>query len=140
VSGVTNIFVLDSSAVLRMLDREAGWQRVAAIFESFADGTCEVCMSAVQWGEIAGRLRQRGGISEQNRVMQKLDQLQLQIEPATPARAVRAAELKGDRSISYADAFALELAMRSPEHVLITADFDFQKVADLANTEFLPVK
>ncbi len=59
-------FVLDSSAVLRMLDKEAGWQRMAEILESHANGASAVWMSAVQWGEIAGRLRKRGGISEQN--------------------------------------------------------------------------
>ncbi len=72
--------------------------------------------------------------------MLKLEVLQFLIEPATPVQAVRAAELKVDRNISYADAFALELAMRSPEHVLVTADYEFKKVTDLARTEFLPVK
>jgi predicted nucleic acid-binding protein len=133
-------FVLDSSAVLRMLDKEAGWQRVAEVLESFADGSCCVCLSAIQWGEIAGKLRKRGGISEQNRIVRKLEELQLHIESATPALAIRAAELKVDRKISYADAFALELAMRYPDRVLITADYEFKKVVDLVKTEFLPVK
>jgi PIN domain nuclease of toxin-antitoxin system len=134
------IFVLDSSAVLRFFDKEAGWQRISAILDSYADRTCEVCISAVQWGEIAGRLRKHGGISEQDRVMQKLEALQLRVEPATHTLAVRAAELKIDRNISYADAFALDLAMQSDQHILVTADYDFKKVEDLATIEFLPVK
>jgi len=134
------IFVLDSSAVLRFLDKEAGWQRIAAILDSYGDHTCDVVISAVQWGEIAGRVRKRVGIPEQNRVMHKLTQLQLHIEPVTHEQAVRAAELKVDRKISYADAFALDLAMPSAEHVLVTADYDFKKVADLAAIEFLPIK
>ena len=135
-----NTFVLDSSAALRFLDKEAGWQRIAAILDSYVDGSCSVAMSPVQWGEIAGRVRQRAGISEQNRIMLMLDQFRFQMEPLTKDQAVRAAELKVDRKISNADAFALELAMQSNQHILITADYDFKKVADLATIEFLPVK
>jgi predicted nucleic acid-binding protein len=133
-------YVLDSSAVLRMLDKEAGWERVAAILDLYWNRTCEVEISAVQWGEIAGSVRKRAGVAEQNRAMQKLGELQPRIAAATDHRAVRAAELKVDRKISYADAFALELAMQSPDHVLVTADYDFKKVGDLANIEFLALK
>jgi PIN domain nuclease of toxin-antitoxin system len=137
---VVTTYVLDSSAVLRMLDKEAGWERVAAILDSYWNRMCEVEISAVQWGEIAGSVRKRAGVTEQNRAMQKLGELQPRIAAATEDRAVRAAELKVDRKISYADAFALELAMESPERVLVTADYDFKKVGDLANIEFLPLK
>jgi hypothetical protein len=72
--------------------------------------------------------------------MDILAQFQPIIVAATGARAIRAAEVKVDRKISYADAFALELAMDSPEHVLVTADYGFKAVDDLAQIEFLPVK
>jgi hypothetical protein len=48
--------------------------------------------------------------------------------------------MKVDRKISYADAFALDLAMASPDHVLLTADYGFKQVDDLARIEFLPAK
>jgi predicted nucleic acid-binding protein len=72
--------------------------------------------------------------------LQRLGLLGLRIVPATGERAVRAAEIKVDRKLSYADAFAIDLAMDSPEHILITADYDFKTVADLAQIEFLPLK
>jgi len=59
---------------------------------------------------------------------------------ATSDRAVHAAELKVDRRISYADTFALDVAMDSSDHVLVTADYDFKAVDDLARIEFLPTK
>jgi predicted nucleic acid-binding protein len=59
---------------------------------------------------------------------------------ATGERALRAAAIKIDRKIAYADAFALDLAMDSPDHVLVTADYDFKAVAGLARIEFLPLK
>jgi hypothetical protein len=60
--------------------------------------------------------------------------------PATAERAVRAASLKVDRNLAYADGFAIDLAMESPDHVLLTADYGFKSVDDVARIEFLPAK
>jgi predicted nucleic acid-binding protein len=134
------VFVLDSSAVIRHHDDEAGADRVEAILEACARGFGEMCISAVQWGEIAGVMRKRLGASTQKRVLQRLSEVDLNIVPASAERAVRAAELRVDRKLPYADAFALDLAMDSPDHILVTADYDFKAVSDLARIEFLPAK
>jgi predicted nucleic acid-binding protein len=134
------VFVLDSSAVLRHIDGEAGAGRVEAIFQMALLGTAEILLSAVQWGEIAGVQRKRFGAQEQKRTLQGLLQLDIKIVSSSGERAVRAAEIKVDRKIPYADAFAIELAMDSPDHLLVTADYDFKNVADLARIEFLPAK
>jgi predicted nucleic acid-binding protein len=134
------VFVLDSSAVLRHIDGEAGVDRVEAIFQMALMGTAEIQISAIQWGEIAGKLRKRAGAQEQKRVLQSLLQLDIIIVSSSAERAVRAAEIKVDRKLAYADAFAIELAMDSPDHLLVTADYDFKDVDDLARIEFLPAK
>jgi predicted nucleic acid-binding protein len=134
------VFVIDSSAMLRHIDDEAGADRVEAIIQTWLREGAVGQIPAVQWGEIAGILRKRSGALEQERVLDRLKQIDLQVVPASAERAVRAAELRIDRKISYADAFALELAMDSPDHVLVTADYDFKAVADLARIEFLPAK
>jgi predicted nucleic acid-binding protein len=134
------VFILDSSAVLRYIDDEAGADRIGAIFKACVQGQSELCISALQWGEIAGRLRKRLGLAEANRVLESLLPLELEIVAATGERAVRAAGLRLDRKISYADGFALDLAIGSPEKVLVTADYDFKAAADLARIEFLPAK
>ena len=54
--------------------------------------------------------------------------------------AIRLADLRVDRNIAYADSFALDLAMESNKHVLVTADYGFKAVDDLARIEFLPAK
>ena len=135
-----DVFVLDSSAIIRYIDKEAGEDRVRAILQAVAANHADVCIPAVQWGEIAGNLRKRFGASAQQRILERLVQLELEIVPASAERAVRAAELRVDRNIAYADAFALDLAMDSADHVLVTADYDFKAVNDLVRVEFLPVK
>lgn len=134
------VFVFDASAVLRHHDNEAGADRMEEILEACARGFGEMCISAVQWGEIAAVQRRRSGAREQERVLANLIELQLRVVPATAERAVRAAELRVDHKMSNADSFAIELAMDSPDHVLVTADYDFKYVADLARIEFLPAK
>jgi predicted nucleic acid-binding protein len=134
------VFVLDASAILRFIDKEAGWNRVAAILTAKMDQTVEIAISAVQWGEVAGAVRKKLGLPGQERALGILARFQPQIVTVSGERAVRAAALKVDRKIAYADAFALELAMESPDHVLVTADYGFKPVEDLARIEFLPAK
>lgn len=134
------IFVLDSSAVLRFVDKEAGWRRIAEILAAGMDQAVEVEIPAVQWGEISGAIRKKLGEPGQKRAMGILAQFHPRVVPATGERAERAATIKVDRRLAYADAFALELAMDSPDRVLVTSDYDFKKVDDLARIEFLPAK
>lgn len=135
-----NVFVLDASAVLRYIDNEAGGDRVNAIFKACVKNQARVCISALQWGEVAGELRKRLGAAGGRRVLESLMPIELDVVPATAERAVQAAALRLDRKLPYADAFALNLAMVSAEHNLVTADYDFKAVADLARIEFLPLK
>lgn len=134
------MYVFDSSAVIRYLDNEAGSDRVELIIKECIAGRVGVLISAVQWGEVAGNIRKSFGSQREAQTLSGILAYDLEIVPATGERAVRAADLKVDRKISYADAFALELSMESADHVLVTADYGFKAVDDLARIEFLPAK
>jgi predicted nucleic acid-binding protein len=134
------VYVLDSSAFLRYIDNEAGSERVEQLLGECVSEKAEVRISAIQWGEIAGNLRKRLGESQQRRILSSFLPGEVEIISVSGERAVRAAEIKVDRKVPYADAIALELAMSFPDHVLVTADYGFKAVADLARIEFLPIK
>ena len=134
------LYVLDSSAVVRFLDREAGWERVAAILIQKMTAKADVAISAVQWGEIAGAVRKKSGAAAEHRAMTRLGEFEPRIEPVTGERARRAAALKVETRIAYADAFAAELALEFSGSLLVTADFGFKVVAHLTPVEFLPSK
>ena len=134
------VYALDSSAVLRFADNEAGSERVGEILKAGVTGKAQIVISAVQWGEVAGRVRAHHGAHKELGILSALLPAEAEIVPATGDQAIRAAHLKVDRKISYADAFALDLAMQSAEHVLVTADYGFKVVDDLARIEFLPAK
>jgi len=133
-------YILDASALLRYIDDEAGAERVEDILTVCVSGKADLCISAMQWGEVAGNLRKRLGRVEEERILSSILPSESQIIPLTGERAVLAAGIKMDRSLSFADAIALELAMSFKDHVLVTADYGFKDVDDLARIEYLPAK
>ena len=134
------VCILDTSAILRYLDREAGWPRVHSALTQCSAGDCRVLVSAVNWGELASKLYRHHGPDFQVVTMAALLTLGIEIVPATAERAVRSGQIKGRLSIPYADAFGVELASDSPAHLLITADFDVKPAACEVQIEFLPTK
>lgn len=134
------VYVLDSSALIRYIDDEAGADRVERILGLCAARHGEVTISAIQWGEVAGNVRKRFGEPAEIRILSTLLPSEAKVVSVTSDRAIRSAAIKVDRNIAYADAFALELAMTTPDHVLVTADYGFKAVEDLARIEFLPAK
>jgi predicted nucleic acid-binding protein len=131
-------YVLDASSLIQYVDNEAGAARVEEILGECVTGQATMCISAVQWGEVAGNLRKRMGASHEKRILSSLLPSETEIVSVSAECAVRAGDLRVDRKIAYADAFAIDLAMKSSDHVLVTADYDFKAVDDLARIEFLP--
>jgi predicted nucleic acid-binding protein len=133
-------YVLDSSAVLRYLDGEAGAERVGEIFKSHLAGRCEATISAVHWGEVAGITCRMRGNQMMHLVLSRLSAFGIQVVGVDQDRAVRAALIKLKRHIPYVDAFGIELAAESTDRVFVTADFDFKPASGDATIEFLPAK
>ena len=134
------VYVFDSSVLLRYIDNEPGADRVNSLLKQCVAGSISVHVSALQWGETAGNLRKRFGAKDQSRIMGGIVPSEVEIVSVDGESAVRAAGLRVDRKIAYADAIALDLAMQSVDRVLLTADYGFKAVEDLARVEFLPAK
>lgn len=133
-------YVLDASAILRYLDAGPGSERVAEIIKGHLSGRCNIAVSALHWGEVAGVVCKVHGRAAVDLVLSRLLAFAFGRVDVTPEQAVRAALTKIDRKIPYADAFAVQLASESPERVLITADFDLKAAAHDVKIEFLPRK
>ena len=135
-----NHYVFDSSSLLRFIDRDAGAEIVRSAFCEVAEGRARGCVSALHWGELAGNLVRRFDTGIQKKVQDKLIELGLEVIPATGERAVRAAVIRVVEKLSYAETFAVELAMDSPGHILLTADPAFKVLGNAIRMEFLPEK
>ena len=136
------IFVLDTSALLRFVDNEAGSDRVADIFREQAAGSAKVVMCAVHWGEIAHNILKRYGPGSLEDSLYRLKALGIEIIAIDESRAVETATVRHryNFKIPYADAFGVELASHSSDHILLTADFDVKPAAQDVVIEFLPPK
>ncbi len=138
-------YVLDASAILRYLDDEAGAARVAEIIKSHLAGGCEAVISALHWGEVAGITCKLHGRPAMELVLSRLSSFGLPIIAADADRAVRSSLIKLrliklKREIPYVNAFGIELASDSRDHVFVTADFDFKSASRDVTIEFLPAK
>lgn len=133
-------YVLDASAVLRYLDDEAGAQRVSEIIKVHLAGRCEVAISALHWGEIAGIIHKVHGSDAMDLALSRLNAFGFQIVPVSEDRAVQAALIKLKKNIPYVDSFGVELAADLSDSVLVTADFDLKPAQREVRIEFLPVK
>ena len=133
-------YVLDSSAILRYLDGEAGAGRVNELIKAHLAGRAAVIISAIHWGEVAGITFKLHGPEGLRVVLDRLGKFGFEIAPATADRALRSALIKAQKKIPYADAFGIELAGDSADHILITADFDVKPAESDVHIEFLPTK
>ncbi len=133
-------YVLDASALLRYLDKEEGAPRVAQILKGQFAGHNRVMISAVNWGEVAGVLNKRHGYAAVEIALPRLLSFGIEVVPETAERAVRSGLIKTRKNIPYADAFGVELASDSSDHVLVTADFDVEPARQDVVIEFLSVK
>ena len=133
-------YVLDSSAILRYLDGEAGSDRVAEILRGHMAGKCGAVICSLHWGEIAGQVCKQRGMRAMESTLSRLVAFGIPVVSVDADRAVRAALIKFRTAVPYVDAFGVELTTDSRESVFVTADFDFKEARRDVTIEFLPVK
>jgi uncharacterized protein with PIN domain len=133
-------YVLDTSALLRFIDDEAGCGRVGDILIEATNNLCRTVISSVNWGELVSIMAKRQGVSRAKEIAASLLLLSIQVENVGEERANRAGIIRHSFRIPYADCFGVELASDSPNHILVTADFDAKPAEHTIRIEFLPTK
>jgi predicted nucleic acid-binding protein len=123
--------VLDASALFRYLTNGEGAAIVEDLLLQASVTSTPVLMSSVNWGEVFYTLVKRIGLAKTDNLMaEAIDRLPLSLALVTPEEAVRAARLKAQYDLPYADAFAA--ALTGHQHVLVTADVaHFERVPKL---------
>lgn len=136
------IYVLDASAILRFTDKEAGFERVRDLFYESAEGSTQLLLSAVNWGEIVTVLYKKSGAGAEA-ILASLAALPMTVVPVDAAAAAVAGKFKWSFNVPYADAFAgaLTVSHKSVHATLVTADYDFKNVPKgTIKIEFLPAR
>jgi ribonuclease VapC len=105
--------VLDAYAILAWMQQECCAQVVSRLFSQAEQESIELFISSINAGEVYYRLYKTAGSKAAADFKEALHQHEfpLMLVPASNARIWRACALKGRYRLSYADAFAVELAI-----------------------------
>ncbi|HEX3036711.1 MAG TPA: type II toxin-antitoxin system VapC family toxin [Thermodesulfobacteriota bacterium] len=130
-------YILDAWAVMAWLGQENGYLRVRELLKKAGNKEIKLSISIVNFGEVFYRTGKLYGIAEATRTEKRLRALPINIVAPLEERLVmRAAYLKAQHPISYADAFAAALTEQE-KAILITGDPDFKRIEKTIRIEWL---
>ena len=129
-------YLFDSHALLAFFQKEKGAEIVANILRESMEQQLDQLISVINLGEIIYMTKRRFGNQEKVGILGRIHQLGLKVLPAPEALVFKAAELRAEYPISYADCFALACAQ---EHsaILVTGDPEFKKVVHLVSIQWI---
>ena len=128
--------VLDSFALVSLFHREAGWEKTRDVLYQLDDRDAKAILNIINWGEFYYIVRRRVGMRKAEEALALLDQLPIETVSVDDLLVREAAEIKSDRSVSYADAFCIATAQRIGGQIL-TNDPEYESVQDLVSVLWL---
>jgi ribonuclease VapC len=133
------VYVLDSFALLAYLGGERGMARVRELLENSTRGQCHAVLSLISLGEVLYITERERSLPKAQQALAAIEQLPLEILPASRDAVLAAAHFKARFPISYADAFVVAAAQEH-DATIVTGDPEFDAVKGLARIEWLPGK
>ena len=133
---MTSPYLFDSHALLAFFQNEEGAEIVAEILQRAVKEGLERLICVINLGEIIYVTKRRFGDSKKLEVLARVHQLGLKVLPVPEDLVFKAAEIKAQYPISYADCFALACAMEHSARV-VTGDPDFKKIAHLLSIDWI---
>src|ERR1700676_4488153 len=120
-------YVFDASALFAFLRKKPGAFKVNELLKEARRGHARMLMSAVNYGEVYGRILRDYGREQALTAVQAVSPLPIDVLDATTQRAFKAADIKAKYKLYYVDSFAAPLAI---EHkaTLVTSDSHFRKL------------
>lgn len=129
-------YVLDSYALLAYLYGEASSSAVRGLLRRADSGEVAIFMSVANYGEALYRTERRWGEPLTRNIATLVQGLPLELVAADREAASGAAHAKANHRMSYADAFAVALAL-SLDATILTGDPEFHAVEKEVRIEWL---
>jgi ribonuclease VapC len=130
-------YVLDSFAVISLLQEEPGADQVEDVLRRGRDGHADVFLCVVNYGEALYIIERERGLEDAQRATAAIQGWAVRLIDADRLLAQAAAHFKAQYPISYADAFVLAVAQAHGATVL-TGDPEFRQTERLVPVEWLP--
>jgi predicted nucleic acid-binding protein len=120
-------YVLDASALFAFLRKTPGAPKVNELLKEALRERVRLLMSAVNYGEVYGRILRDYGPETARTAVQAVSALPIEVVEVTVRGAFTAADVKAKYKLYYVDSFAAALGS---EHkaTLVTSDSDFRKL------------
>ena len=130
------VYVLDSFALLSFYQKEKGFRVVKKILQRAGKSEVKIFLSEINAGEIFYLICKRRGEEKAKTVLANLWTLPIEFVLPKREHILAAARFKSKKSISYADCFVLEIAVREKAKV-VTGDPEFKMFADTVDIFWL---
>lgn len=128
--------VLDSFALLALLNDERGAEEVADLLDSAVESGRRLYINEINAGEVYYIVAKHRSPDTAERVLDHMRTLPLDFVANAWSDVMDAARIKAVHPLSYADAFAVSTARRL-EALLVTGDPEFGSVEDLVEIHWL---
>ena len=132
----TKRILFDSHDILKWTQMEAGYRSVKSLIEACRNQTLSGYMNQINLGEVYYKTIRAVGIDRAREFLENFERLPLMIILPDRDLIWKAAEIKAEYSISYADCFAVATAIRYNAKIL-TGDPEFQKTEKLVMVEWV---
>ena len=132
-------YVLDTSALLTLIEDEAGADEVQDLFESAISGHVRILVSFMSFMEVFYITLQERDMEEAQTRLHLMESLPVTRVESTVSLGATAAKLKARHHISVADAWIAALALER-NAVLIHKDPEFEQTEDEIEALKLPYK
>ncbi|MCP4418207.1 MAG: type II toxin-antitoxin system VapC family toxin [Chloroflexi bacterium] len=133
---MNNHYVLDSYAILALLNDESGAARVETLLQQAEKDEVTLSLSLINLGELAYIIERRWGQEKLRTILAYLEETAIKVVPANRERVLTAANIKAQYPMAYADAFAAALT-KEFSATLLTGDPEFQIISDQIRIEWL---
>lgn len=130
------VYLLDSFAVLAYLKGEPSGERVRAILRQAEKGACRALLSVINLGEVAYIIEREKGLKRVQEILALIHHEPLEIIEVSLELTLKAAHIKANHPLSYADAFVVAAAQECLGTIL-TGDPEFHTVENLVKIEWL---
>ena len=126
-------YVLDASALVTFFEDRPGAEKVEDLLTKAAEVKRPLLMSVVNWGEVYYSVCRARGEKAAKDKLKEIAQLPIELVGVDADVARRAAILKAEHNLPYADCFAAALA-QARKAALVTSDKDFEGAGNLGKT------
>ncbi|MGA1875393.1 MAG: PIN domain-containing protein [bacterium] len=122
-------YLFDSFALLCWLQEEKGAEVVNRFVLDAQELKVKLLVNIIHLGEVYYRIAKVSNLQTAHDIVERIKLLPVKIVSASDSLVMRAAEMKAQYSIAYADALALATALEY-QAAIITGDPEFPSVED----------